>query len=253
MSLDSTLLAITYALTHRVDTTDEGTQDTKLRERALRFLQRVVEIYWELPWKHREQDAALEFDADGQADLPTNFMCFDRDSGYIVFTDPNRVITPTHADAREVRSVMANRENFPDRSGPVIQVVLYGGIHLNGDGDRVRTLYRWPTKPPSPPEAATLYYHRNRPELVDSDAEDTADEWFLIPDEDRYEIVEAMMAMWGAQSGDGRADADMAKARKRFAELFALRNLDNQPRKWGRPFVQPSSLGRQRIGDRYLR
>lgn len=223
--------AITHFLEHVVIVSASGTADATLRARALATGQKSVEVYWEAFHKMREAQAAIEFDSDGIAALPANFLSWDRNFGWIVFPEPNvRKINPTRC---EPDKVMTWRAAYPTRSGPPEQVVMHAG-----------QLYAWPTVPPADPWPATAFYHRIRPELVDSDDAEDNEDWQLIPVGDRLTIVEDLMkSFWEAKDGDVR-EADHRRAvEKRLGRMYKSRNLDQQPSRFCSPYRTPVASG----------
>lgn len=237
MQLETFDVAITHFLEHVVIVSASGTGDAQLRARALATGQKCVNLWWTAFHKMREAQAALEFDADGVADLPDDFLSWDRNFGWIVFPRPNAIkINPTHCNPEEV---MAWREIAPDEQGPTQQVVMHGGL-----------LYTWPTKPPSAPWPAQAFYHRIRPELVDDDDPDANADWALIPPGDQLAIVEDLMkSAWEAKDGDVRESEHRKQALKDLAAMYKSRNLDQQPQRFCRPYRTPRMGRVRRLGE----
>lgn len=225
MELSGTDEAITYFLKHVNPTSNTGTSNTGLRERANRFLQDVANIYWRPRWKFKEKSAALSFNASGVASMPADFGSWDRDFGLIVWASPHfRTINPTRQPPLDV---MTARTQYPTRRGAPLAVVVHD-----------RTIYRWPTVPNTAPEAATAFYHRRRPDLLDGDPED---EWAEIPVEDQDLLMEGLRMAWAKTSGDGRQPVWQKDFRKLIGDAFRSRALDQQPRNFGGGFRAPGS------------
>lgn len=229
--------AITAFLEDVVVTSKTGSSSTKLRARALMVGQRCVNLYWEQPWKLREKQDDIEFDADGVAEIPGAFASWQKSFGHIVFPTWRLSINPSRHDTNRV---MALRSIYPTRTGRVEAVVMHGNP---------RALYRWPTKPPgNTTEDAVAFYHRIPPQLTD---DDETDELALIPVEDQEVILDGMLAGWDVKSGDGREAVHDVAFRKRIRELYRSRNLDEQPTKLGKPFRAPGSGQGPIVGDRW--
>ena len=219
MQLDSTEDAITYFLKHIVPMSESGTSDATSREKAARFLQMKVTQYWEPAWKFKEKSTAVSFgENDGLAALPGDFGTWDRDFGWLVWGPPyNITLNPTKRNPREI---MALRTQYPTRTGSPEAVVMHN-----------RVLARWPTKPPNGAEAATCFYHRRRPNILDlfeqedPEEDDPQDEWSLIPIEDQEVVIDGLRAMWDSVSGDGREPAHELQFRKRVRELYKSRKI----------------------------
>lgn len=254
MLIADTQALITYFLDHIVDVGQSGSSDTTMRARALGVAQARVNQYWEQPWKIKETSAAISFSGDdGIAELPVNFASWDKNFGWVAFSAPSPAtrIRPSEFLPSEI---MTLRQQYPTRTGPVEAAVVHGGVSVTG----TKLLYRWPTTLNGvTAEAAQAFYYRKPPNLLDQDPpedeEDPVDEFYLIPTEDQHVIIDGMRAAWDSNSGDGREAKHDMQFRKRVAELFRSRNLDQQPTHLGRPFRAPGGYQGPIIGDRYWR
>ncbi len=243
----STREVVDYILTDIVVTAEGGEDDPTMRARTVKYLQGIVKAYWSQPWKVREAMSTVQFSADeGIAGLPADFLCWERDFGWLVFTNPIRTVIPNKCNPREVLSL---RAQYPTRRGVVQQVIVHGG-----GVDRI--MYRWPTLPQSGAiEMASIFYHRQAPTLVDepADTDPITDEWSRLPVEDHGVRLEGVRTMFDKTSGDGREAQHIKEFEKQVRALYRERNLDQQPTHFGKPFRAPMSWTAPRVGDRWYR
>lgn len=242
MQLDSSEDAITYFLKHKALVSETGVADTDNRERAARLLQSVSDQYWESAGKRKEATSTVQFSGStGLAGLPSNFETWDQDFGNLVWGPPNTTyryeFNPTKQPAMDVMTLRAKNV---DRTGVPIAVVMHEGL-----------LKRWPTLPPSGAnEDVTIFYHRNRPNILDlfgvedlPGPDDPQDEWEMFPVSDQNVLIDGLDAKWKALAADGRETQAEAMFRKRVRELHKKRNQDQQPRRMSKPF-NPRFAGR---------